>query len=90
MLKDCQQSLINADVLGQVNLDLVREKSGICQGILLTIFCGNPVCLFCNCSLIKQHIRLNTDSLDPDQITPRGASNTPIPHRPRIPRIATN
>ena len=34
---------INADILGQGNLDLVREKSGKCQGILLSIICGNPV-----------------------------------------------
>ena len=27
---------------GQGNLDLVREKSGKCQGILLSIMCGNP------------------------------------------------
>ena len=33
---------INADILGQGNLDLVREKSGKCQGILLSIICGNP------------------------------------------------
>ena len=27
---------------GQGNLDLVREMSGKCQGILLSIICGNP------------------------------------------------
>ena len=43
MLIDNLQRLTNADVLGQGNLDLVREKSGKCQGILLTIICGNPV-----------------------------------------------
>ena len=39
---DYPQSLTNADILGQGNLDLVREKSGKCQGILLSIICGNP------------------------------------------------
>ena len=43
MLMDYPQSLTNADILGQGNLDLVREKSGKCQGILLSIICGNPV-----------------------------------------------
>ena len=43
ILIDCPQSLTNADILGQGNLDLVREKSGKCQGILLSIICGNPV-----------------------------------------------
>ena len=33
MLINYPQSLINADVLVQGNLDLVREKSGKCQGI---------------------------------------------------------
>ena len=42
ILKDYPQSLTNADILGQGNLDLVREKSGKCQGILLSIICGNP------------------------------------------------
>ena len=42
MLIDNLQRLTNADVLGQGNLDLVREKSGKCQGSLLTIICGNP------------------------------------------------
>ena len=37
------QSLTNAGVFGQGNLDLVREKSGKFQGILLSIICGNPV-----------------------------------------------
>ena len=37
------QSLTNADILGQGNLDLVGEKSGKSQGILLSIICGNPV-----------------------------------------------
>ena len=39
---DYPQSLTNADIMGQGNLDLVREKSGKCQGILLSIICGNP------------------------------------------------
>ena len=42
ILIDYPQSLTNADILGQGNLDLVREKSGKCQGILLSIICGNP------------------------------------------------
>ena len=42
ILIDYQQSLTNADILGQGNLDLVREKSGKCQGNLLSIICGNP------------------------------------------------
>ena len=46
MLVDYPQSLTNADILGQGNLDLVREKSGNCQGILLSIICGNPVYAF--------------------------------------------
>ena len=36
------QSLTNADILGQGNLNLVSEKSGKSQGILLSIICGNP------------------------------------------------
>ena len=42
ILIDYPQSLTNADILGQGNLDLVREKSGKCQGISLSIICGNP------------------------------------------------
>ena len=42
ILIDYPQSLTNAHILGQGNLDLVREKSGKCQGILLSIICGNP------------------------------------------------
>ena len=42
MLKDYPQSLTNADILGQGNLKLVSEKSGISQGILLPLICGNP------------------------------------------------
>ena len=42
MLKDYPQSLTNADILGQGNLNLVSEKSGKSQGILLSIICGNP------------------------------------------------
>ena len=34
--------LTNVDILGQGNLNLVSEKSGKCQGILLSIICGNP------------------------------------------------
>ena len=37
------QSLTNADVLGQGNLNLVSENSGKSQGILLSINCGNSV-----------------------------------------------
>ena len=44
MLIDYPQSLTNADILGQGNLNLVSEKSGKSQGILLSIICGNPVC----------------------------------------------
>ena len=40
------QSLTNADILGQGNLNLVSEKSGKSQGILLSIICGNPVFIF--------------------------------------------
>ena len=36
------QSLTNAGVFGQGNLDLIRENSGKYQGILLPIICGNP------------------------------------------------
>ena len=43
MLIDYPLSLTNADILGQGNLNLVREKSGKSQGILLSNFCGNPV-----------------------------------------------
>ena len=42
MLKDYPQSLTNVDILGQGNLNLVSEKSGKSQGILLSIICGNP------------------------------------------------
>ena len=43
MLVDYPQSLTNAYILGQGNLNMVREKSGKSQGILLSIICGNPV-----------------------------------------------
>ena len=43
MLVDYPQTLTNVDFWGQGNLNLVREKSGKCQGILLSIICGNPV-----------------------------------------------
>ena len=42
MLKDYPQSLTNVDIFGQGNLNLVSEKSGKSQGILLSIICGNP------------------------------------------------
>ena len=42
MLKDLPQSLTNANILGQGNLNLVSEKSGKNQGILLSVICGNP------------------------------------------------
>ena len=41
-LIDYPQNLTNADILGQGNLNLVSEKSGKSQGILLSIICGNP------------------------------------------------
>ena len=41
-LKDFPHSLTNAHILGQGNLNLVSEKSGKSQGILLSIICGNP------------------------------------------------
>ena len=44
-LIDYPQNLTNADILGQGNLNLVSEKSGKSQGILLSIICGNPVIL---------------------------------------------
>ena len=43
MLMVQSQSLTNADIFGQGNLNLVSEKSGKSQGILLSIICGNPV-----------------------------------------------
>ena len=43
MLIAYPQSLTNADIFGQGNLNMVREKSGKRQGILLSIICGNPV-----------------------------------------------
>ena len=43
LIIDYPKSLTNVDILGQGNLVLVREKSGKCQGILLSIICGNPV-----------------------------------------------
>ena len=42
MLIDYARGLTNADILGQGNLNLVSEKSGKSQGILLSIICGNP------------------------------------------------
>ena len=42
MLIDYPHSLTNGDILGQGNLNLVSEKSGKSQGILLCIICGNP------------------------------------------------
>ena len=43
ILIDNPQSLTKADILGQGILNLVSEKSGKSQGILLSIICGNPV-----------------------------------------------
>ena len=40
---DYPQSLTNANIFGQGNLNMVSEKSGKSQGILLSIICGNPV-----------------------------------------------
>ena len=42
VLIDYPQSLASANILGQGNLNLVSEKSGKSQGILLSIICGNP------------------------------------------------
>ena len=42
MLKNNPQSFTNADILVQGNLNLVSEKSGKSQGILLSINCRNP------------------------------------------------
>ena len=42
MLKDYPQSLTNADILGQGNLNLASKNLGKSQGILLSIICGNP------------------------------------------------
>ena len=42
VLIDYPQNLTNANILGQGNLNLVSEKSGKSQGILLSIICGNP------------------------------------------------
>ena len=57
MLKDYPQSLTNADVLGQGNLNLVSENSGKSQGILLSIICGNPgkelITILCSEILLK-------------------------------------
>ena len=52
-LIDYPQNLTNADILGQGNLNLVSEKSGKSQGILLSIICGNPVC--CHLHTISNH-----------------------------------
>ena len=56
MLKDYPQSLTNVDIFGQGNLNLVSEKSGKSQGILLSIICGNPV----KCHIIWHFIRVYT------------------------------
>ena len=42
ILIDNPQNLTKGDILGQGNLNLVSEKSGKSQGILLSIICGNP------------------------------------------------
>ena len=42
VLVDYPQTLKNANFWGQGNLNLVSEKSGKSQGILLSIICGNP------------------------------------------------
>ena len=47
ILIDNPQSFTNGDNLGQGNLNLVSEKSGKSQGILLSIICGNPVSVTC-------------------------------------------
>ena len=42
MLIAYPQRLTNANILGQGTLNMVSEKSGKRQGILLSIICGNP------------------------------------------------
>ena len=42
MLVDYPQTLKNANIWGQGNWNLVSEKSGKSQGILLSRICGNP------------------------------------------------
>ena len=44
-LIDYPRNLTNANILGQGNFNLVSEKSGKSQGILLSKNCGNPVML---------------------------------------------
>ena len=56
---DFSQNLINAAVFGQGNLDLVREKSGKCQGILLAIICGNPANVKLTCDLLFKATHLD-------------------------------
>ena len=51
MLIAYPQRLTNADILGQGNLNMVSEKSGKSQGILLSIICGNPVLARLTCSM---------------------------------------
>ena len=44
-LLDDQLSFASSDVFDQGILNLVREKSGKCQGILFSMVCGNPACV---------------------------------------------
>ena len=57
MLKEYTQSLTNANIFGQGNLNLVSEKSGKSQGILLSLSCGNPV----------KYSNLFVQKMDPDE-----------------------
>ena len=50
--------LSNTDILGQGNLILVSEKSGKSQGILLSMFCGNPVIDYMSHILRKPRVRV--------------------------------
>ena len=56
VLIDYPQNLTNADFLGQGNLNMVSEKSGKSQGILLSIVCGNPEG---GCTYLKFYLHLH-------------------------------
>ena len=68
MLIDYPQSLTNADILGQGNLNSVSEKSGKSQGILLSIICGNP----------DELTRCGENSVDPDQLASKKPADLDI------------
>ena len=59
-LIDYPQNLTNADILGQGNLNLVSEKSGKSQGILLSIICGNPALI--NHLVVDEHSKKSMDT----------------------------